>query len=458
MGTSAPTRVRLGVAAFVTLVTFLTYLDRLNLSIAGKSIQEELRLSTETLGWVLSAFLLGYALLQIPGGWLGDRLGARKVLAGAVLLWSVFTVLTAFAPQLPIARWWGAVWALMIVRFLVGVGEAASSPNANKIIAAWMGSNHRGFGTSFSILGIGLGGAMTPPLIAWIMQRWGWRTSFVVAGIAGLAVALAWYWFVTDTPEEHPKVNAAELELIRSRRTQSGPADRMPALHDGQRTKAPVPWGRILRSRSVWGLALGYMCQGFPIYFFHTWFFIYLVNIRGMSVTKGSFWGSFPYVAIALLAPLGGMFSDRVSRQFGKRLGRRMAIAVGMGSSAILLFAGSHTAANLPALLMLGFGAGFNMFAATTFWATAIDLSEAHTASVSGLMNTFGNLGGWLSPIVTAYLATRHGWNAALYCAAAVSACSIAFFSLVDADESVDAATEDSYGITPPLAPGEMSF
>lgn len=442
MGHPAPTRVRLQVAAFVTLVTFLTYLDRLNLSIAGKSIQDELHLSTETMGWVLSAFLLGYALLQIPGGWLGDRFGARTVLAGAVLLWSVFTVLTAFAPQLPIARWLGAVWALMIVRFLVGVGEAASSPNANKIIAAWMGSNHRGFGTSFSILGIGLGGAMTPPLIAWIMQRWGWRTSFVAAGIAGLAVAVAWYWFVTDTPEEHPKVNRAELELIRSRRS-----------HNKERAETPVPWGRILRSRSVWGLALGYLCQGFPIYFFHTWFFIYLVNIRGMSVTKGSFWGSFPYVAIALLAPLGGVFSDGVSNRLGKRAGRRTAITVGMGASAVLLFAGSHTAANLPALLMLGFGAGFNMFAATSFWATAIDLSEAHTASVSGLMNTFGNLGGWLSPIVTAYLATRHGWNAALYCAAAVSACSIAFFSLVDADGSVDAPAEESgYGIAA-LAP-----
>ena len=447
--TRGATKVRLGVAAFVTLVTFLTYVDRLNLSIAGKSIEDELHLSTETMGWVLSAFLLGYALLQIPGGWLGDRFGARNVLAGAVLLWSVFTALTAFAPQLPIARWFGAVWALMIVRFLVGIGEAASSPNANKIIASWMGSSHRGFGTSFSILGIGLGGAMTPPLIAWMMQRWGWRSSFIVAGIVGLAVAVAWYWFVTDTPEEHPEVNEAELELIRQRRSEK------------PKVNTPVPWRRILRSRSAWGLSLGYLCQGFPIYFFHTWFFIYLVNIRGMSLTKGSFWGAFPYIAIALLAPVGGVFSDRVSSRLGKRSGRRTAVAVGMGMSAVLLFAGSHTVANLPALLMLGLGAGFNMFAATTFWATAIDLSEAHTASVSGLMNTFGNLGGWLSPIVTAYLATRYGWSAALYCAAAVSACSIAFFGLVNADHSLDSGADDvGYPLASQaaFAPGETAL
>jgi ACS family glucarate transporter-like MFS transporter len=424
-----PTQVRFKIMAFVTLVTILTYMDRLNLSIAGKSIQEELALNTQTMGWVFSAFLLGYALFQVPGGWVGDRYGPRRVLAVSIALWSIFTVLTAFAPGLPIAGWMGAVGSLMLARFLVGLGEAASSPNNNKMVANWIGSSHRGMGASFTILGIGVGGAATPPLIAAIMQRWGWRSSFIIAGVFGLLIAAAWAWYVRDKPEQHKGVNAAERQLIKDSQSLR------------TRSSGPAPWGRILSSRSTWGLVLGYMCQGYPIYFYHTWFFLYLVNQRGLSITKGSLLGSMPYIAIAALAPIGGLYSDYGVRRFGKKGGRRLAIFTGMGLSALLLWAGSHTKSNVPAILMLACGAGFNMFAATTFWATCIDLSEDFTGSVSGLMNTFGNLGGWLSPIVTAYLATHYGWDRALYSAAFVTLCSPIFFAMVDASHSLDEET-----------------
>ena len=176
----------------ITLVTMLTYVDRLNLSIAAKYIQDEFSFSTHTMGWVFSAFLLGYALFQIPGGWAGDRYGPKNVLALAILFWSVFTALTGLAPKLIFHGWINAVAAFMIIRFLVGAGEAATSPNGNKIVANWMGSARRGTGASFTILGVGLGGAITPPLIAWIMQKYGWRISFYIAGALGLIVVLVW--------------------------------------------------------------------------------------------------------------------------------------------------------------------------------------------------------------------------------------------------------------------------
>jgi MFS transporter, ACS family, glucarate transporter len=424
------TWVRWRIMGCVALVVMLTYLDRLNISIAGKYIQDEFRLSAQTMGWVFSAFLLGYALFQIPGGWLGDRWGGRKTLTFCIVWWSVFTALTAFAPRLPLAAWVGAVGSLVTVRFLVGVGEAASSPSANKVVSGWMGTGHRAIGSSFTILGIGLGGAITPPAIAWIMQRWGWRSSFVICAIVGIAFAIFWHWYVKDTPDEHSGVNAAELQTIRRTLAPGAAASK----------RANPPWGKMLASVSVWGLILGYFCQGYPIYIYHTWFFIYLVRVRHLSITQGGLWDATPYIAIAVLAPLGGWFSDRASRKLGKKRGRQTAVWLGMFGSAALMWVGSGIQNSSLAIPLLALGGGLNMFAATTFWAACIDLTQEFTASLSGLMNTFGNLGGWLSPILTAYLATRFGWKAALDFAAVVTVGSGLFWFMVDASRSLDAS------------------
>jgi ACS family glucarate transporter-like MFS transporter len=260
------------------------------------------------------------------------------------------------------------------------------------------------------------------------MQRYGWRVSFILAGIVGVALALLWRSIVADRPEHHAAVNAAELELIRHARPSSLQPARM----------ANVPWRLMLSNRSVWGVLLGYLCQGFPIYFYHTWFFIYLVQVRGFSVTHGSLWGTTPYITITVLAPLGGWFSDRAVKKWGSNNGRRIAVWTGMGLSAALLWLGSHAAGAVAATVLLALGAGFNMFAAVTFWAACIDLSPSFTGSLSGLMNTFGNLGGWLSPIVSAYIAVHFGWDKALYCAAVVTVFSGIFFSMVKAGQSLE--------------------
>jgi MFS transporter, ACS family, glucarate transporter len=427
------TRVRWGILACVVMVTVLTYLDRLNLSIAGRYIQDELALSTQAMGWVFSAFLLGYSLFQIPAGWAGDRYGPKKIMAGAILLWSFFTALTGLAPSLIFHRWIGMAGSLMLVRFLVGVGEAANSPNNNKIVANWIGSDHRGIGSSFTVLGIGIGGVFTPPLIAWIMGRWGWRSSFYVSGLLGVLVVLVWQCYVANSPEEHARVNAEELQLIQRGRGHK-PKDDVGARK--------TPWKHMLSKRSIWGILLGYLCQGFPIYFYHTWFFIYLVRVRHLSIAQGGFWGAAPYLAIAMLSPTGGWFSDFAAGRLGRRRGRRLAVCVGMLASALLIWVGGAARTSTTAIVLLALGAGFNLFAATTFWATCIDVTEEFTGSLSGLMNTFGNLGGWLSPIVSAYVATHFGWNRALDCAAVVSIASALFFLMVQADQKVDTLGE----------------
>ncbi|MBV9085989.1 MAG: MFS transporter [Acidobacteriaceae bacterium] len=420
--------------SLITLVAVVTYLDRLNISIAGKYIQKQFLFSTQTMGWIFSAFLLGYALFQLPGGWAGDRFGPRKVLTGALLSWSVLTAATAIAPHLVLVRWVGVAWSFAVVRFLIGVGEAASSPNMNKVVGNWIGSGHRGKASSFSILGIGIGGSVTPPLISWMVQHWGWQTSFAVCGAMGLVVALLWYKLVSDRPQDSPEVSASESAPIPA----SAPAQ-------GELRPSP-PWRRMLSNPSTWGLVLGYMCQGFPIYFFHTWFFIYLVDVRHWSVTKGSFWGAAPYIAIATLAPIGGWFSDAASRHLGRRRGRRAAVWMGMGGSALCLWLGSALTSSIWATLFLAAGAGLNMFAATTFWATSIDLAPDYAGSLSGLMNTFGNFGGWLSPIISAFLATHYGWNRALLCTSVVTIASGLLFSMVDAESRVDLVASRASG------------
>jgi ACS family glucarate transporter-like MFS transporter len=411
----------------VMLSIALTYLARVNLSVAGHAIQQDLHFSTVTMGWVFSAFLLGYALMQVPSGWAADRFGPRRVVAVAVLVWAVFTALTGLVTVLPLGSWMGLAAVFMSVRFMVGVGEAACFPAGNKLVANWMGSEARGWGASFNVIGVGLGGAITPPLITWVLLRSGWRSSFYVCAGIGVVFALVWYVLVRNRPA--PETGIATQ---RTRPSVIGV--------DRQETPArqPVPWARLLRSRSVWGLILGYFCQGYPIYFYYTWIFIYLTRVRGLSVQQGGIWGMLPYLSIAILAPFGGLFSDFVSKQLGKKRGRQIAVFTGMFASALLLWLGSRAPNSITAIILLAGASGSNMFAAPTFWATSIDLSPQFAGSLSGLMNMFGNLGGWLSPIVTAYIAIRLGWAQALLVASLVTVASGLCFVLVDAGKCLD--------------------
>ena len=374
-----PTHVRWNMVALLTLITALTYLDRLNLSIAGKYIQDEFQFSNQAMGWILSAFVWGYALCQIPAGWAGDRFGPRRMMTLAILWWSLFTALTAMTPRLPLARWLGLIPAFFLIRFLVGVGEASAFPNSNKIVACWMAFRSRGIGSSLQLMGIGLGGTVTPVLIAAVMKRWGWPASFYVSAVLGVVLASFWHFYATSRPEEHRGVNAAELELIHERLEEQ----KIPALT--HRAPDPIkfrpagnpPWKRFLSSRSAWGLMLSYFCEGYPNYVYYTWFFLYLVRARGLTVTQGSFWGTTPFIAALILSPLGGAFSDLAVRKWGLGWGRRVAASTGMAVSATLLALGAHTANNPLAILLLAGAMGFNLFATSTWWATCIDLTPA---------------------------------------------------------------------------------
>ncbi len=431
-GQIRPSSVRWRIMALVTIINMLPALGKISLGVTGKYIQDQYRFSDATMGWMLSAFVVGYALFQFPGGWLGDRFGPRKVLTVAILWYSLCLAAMAAVPHLFIVRWVGLAGAFALIRFLTGAGEAFTSPNSAKVVGSWMSSGKLGFGISFYNLGIGAGGAATPVLIAWTMQHWGWQISFQVCGLIGVFFAVIWGFYVTDRPEQHRHVNSAELKLLRSG-VETSKQRPLRDLANGR-----PPWRRMLSSNSVRALIVSYMCRAYAMYFFDTWFFIYLLRARGLSVTKGGFWGATPYLAILLLSPIGGWVSDNAVRKFGTRRGRQTAVWIGMGCSAVLVWVGSNTADNTIALMLVAAGAGFNMFANISFWATCIDLTPSYAASLSGLMNMCGALSGGLAPILTAYISKNFGWAWALDLIALLSVVSGALWFLVKADEKLE--------------------
>jgi ACS family glucarate transporter-like MFS transporter len=423
-----PTSVRWRIVLVLAIVAGVTYIDRLNLGIVAKFILEEYKFSTQSMGWILGAFSLGYAVFHIPGGWLADRYGPGRILAGAILWFSVFTALTATAPGLPIVNLLGPVWAFAIVRFTMGLGEAAALPVGNKLMAYWLGEKELAFGTSIFLAGVGAGGVIAPFVISWLIRHWGWRASFFVSGAVGAALAIICYTYVTSLPEDHPHVNAAELALIH------GSAKRE---KHGAPLSTKVPWRKILTTRSVWALMMSHFCLVYPVYIFFTWFFVYLMKVRGITITKASFWASAPFVANVFMVPLWGWLSDRAVEKLGKRMGRRSAAWLAIGCSALLLWSGSQTANNTLALLQLAIAAGFNFAASAVLWTTCNDISAKFSGSISGSMSTFGSLGGWVSPVLTGYVAARFGWTAALNLAAAITIVSGLAWLFIDADQPI---------------------
>jgi len=403
-------RVRWQIIGLLFLISVVTYIDRVNISVAGKELMPVFGLSAVQLGAVFSSFVLGYALFQIPGGWLGDRWGARRVLTLAVLWWSLFTVLTAEADRLFLSALLGILGSLILIRFLIGVGEAAALPNFNRTVANWLAPSERGLGMGISIGGIGLGSAVTPPLVAWLMIQYGWKTSFYVTGCIGMVVAGAWYIFSRDNPHEHPWVGQRELAWITR---SSGGSQPPPSSHH--------PMAGLLKIRSVWFLTLSYTMLGYIAYIYLSWFFLYLVNVRHFTVLQGSFWASGPFIAMALFCPLGGWLSDALTQKYGRRKGRAGVGSAGMLLTGLLIFAGAMVRDPYTAIVLLSLGAGILYSTVGAYWASTIDLSHRHSGALSGLMNMGANLGGTLSPTLTPMIGEAWGWPVALSVAAAAA-------------------------------------
>lgn len=413
-----PTRVRHIVLWLTVAAYMITYMDRVVISAAVPVIQKEFGFSLVTMGWILAAFRWGYALFQIPGGWLGDLIGPRRALALIVTWWSLFTSATALA--------WSAA-SMAVFRFLFGVGEAGAFPIATRSLSRWMLPTERGYAQGLTHAGSRLGAAFTPPIVVLLITAYGWRAPFFVFGALGILWALVWYLYYRDTPEEHRSVNAAEREMIH--RALGGPRSR---------TSRAVPWGCILRHGNLWVLSLMYALYGYCLAVYLDWFPKYLNDHRGFDLKQMGLYASLPLLAGTLGDLLGGWSSDRLAERTGNLRSARRAV----GATGFLLAAtGIALAALTPDAVSSVWYSCLGMFGLEVTvgvsWAIPLDVGGDWAGSVSAVMNTCGNIGGAISPALLAYLVRGYGWETPFLVAAGLSVVAAVLFTRIDATRSI---------------------
>lgn len=390
--------------AWLLVLSAVAYLDRTNISIAGIQIRREYGIDNTHLGWVFSAFLLGYAAFQIPGGVLARRLGSRRVLALGVIWWGIFTALTALVP----VGLRSALWLLISVRFALGCGEATMYPAANQFVERWFPTEERGKANGIIFGGVGLGAGLAPPIVTAIILHFGWRVSFWFCAVAGFVAGIIWYLASRDTPEEHPLVRDRELETIFSGRSDDRVHDT--SMNDG--AKRNVPWARLFGSKEMLALEISYFAYGYIAWIFFSWFYIYLAQVRGLNLKTSAVYSMFPFIAMTLGSLLGGVASDWLARRYSARVGRCLLPALAMASTAVLLLCGSHVSGARAASLILACGAGALYVSQSCFWSVTADFAGKNAGVASGTMNMGGQIGGAVTASLTPLIASRFGWGA----------------------------------------------
>jgi ACS family glucarate transporter-like MFS transporter len=429
------------------VLSVVAFLDRVNISIAGSSIAAAYHLSNVQLGWIFSAFLAGYALFQTPGGRLADRLGPRRVLAGGVIWWGIFTALTAAVPS----GIRGALILFVSVRFLLGVGEAVVYPASNQFVARWIPTQERGIANGWIFAGVGAGAGLSPPLITYVMLHYGWRSSFYLCAAIGLVAGLVWFIVARDTPEEHSLVSASEMAFIRSGLSASN-------LQGPQRKL--VPWGTVLKSREVLAITVSYFSFGYVAWIFFSWFYIYLAQVRGLNLKASAFYAMLPFLAMAACCPLGGAISDRLTRSHGPRIGRCYLAAVVLAAAAIFLVLGAKVDSARLASVVLAGGAGALYLAQSSFWSVTADIAGSSSGSVSGFMNMGAQIGGAVTASLTPAIASRFGWTASFLVAAGLCLLGAAAWIFVDPKQTLQEQASDTAAMPavpnalPSFAPG----
>lgn len=420
-----PVRVR--ILALIFALSFVNYLLRNNMSVAIESIQREFHFSEQDVGWILGSFNFSYAVFQIPGGLFGDWLGPRRGLTIITVGWGLLTLLTGFVPHIMTASASGALIALVSVRFLLGVSNAPTYPIVAGTFANWFPVGRWAFPNAVSSSGLALGQAAIGPLVTILILHFGWRASFIWLSPLGFLAAAWWWWYARDTPREHRAVDAAELRLIAANR---------PAPDESQHlTQA---WRKVLGQRDVLLLAVNYFCMNYVFYMFSQWLFLYLVNERGFTVLEGGWLYALPFLTGAVLATVGGLVCDWSCKRLGPRWGCRLPGAVGMFLVAVLLVAGASAPNPYVAVGLLSLCFGFTQFTEGSYWQACTFVAGPHTAAATGVMNTGGNLPGFLAPLV-GFMLDRFGWMPTLFSGSIFALISVVLWLVVRIVEPSDA-------------------
>ena len=391
-----PTRARYGVVALLVALAMVTYLDRACIATLAPSIMDDLGLPKDQMSLVFSAFALAYAAFEIPTAAWADRRGTRLVLTRIVLWWSTFTIATAAAV---------GHLSLLVTRFLFGIGEAGAWPTAARSFSRWIPSRERGTVQGIFFVGAHLAGGITPPIVLGLLHVVSWRMIFVMFGLIGFFWAAAWYAWFRNEPEEHPQVNAAELAEIA--------AGRQPAA---SHSVGWAYWRRLFGHRNIQTLCLMYFPNSFAFYFCITWLPTYLKERHGFEATTLGILAGLPLILSVAGDLLGGLATDWTVARFGLRIGR-----CGVGGAAYVLAGAAMllaAASPHPVLAAVGIAlaTAASMFTLGAAWGTCLDIGGNHAGVVSAAMNTSGQIGAVISPLIVSFCVKQWGnWDLPLY-------------------------------------------
>ena len=418
------TRGRWYILLLISLMYLITYLDRVNISTAAPVISKEFGFDKITMGAIFSAFVWAYALFQVPGGWLGDRLGPRRILTAIVTYWSVMTAATAMA---------GSAVSFIVVRFLFGIGEAGAFPVATRAMQLWYPREERGFVQGITHSASRAGAAIAPPIVVAIMSTLGWQWVFYICGAVGLVWAVWWYFSYRDLPEEHPMVNQIELQRIRGL-DQAGNINQ-PTTE----AKASVPWATLLRSPNMWAIMCAYFTYVYCLWIFLSWLPSYLVEFRHFTLIKVGIFASLPLLAGVIGDTVGGLATDWLLKRTGSaKLARRTVAIVGMLGCCVFIVPAALTEDAYTAVYCLTAAMFFLECTIGPSWAVPMDVGGKYSGTVSGMMNMAGNIGGALSPLVFGFLVQYGNWQAPFIVAASLLVLGAAVWAFwLDPDVSV---------------------
>jgi ACS family glucarate transporter-like MFS transporter len=405
------------------LLSAIAFLDRTNISIAGPQISRDFSLGNVRLGWVISAFLVGYAASQVLAGWIAVRLGPRRALTLGVVWWAAFTLGTALVSP----KMHGALWTLIAVRFALGVGEAIMYPASNQFVAQWIPARERGRVNGVIFAGVGAGAGLTPPLLTAIIAGHGWHAAFWFSAGVGLIAGIGWFLIARDTPAQHPYVSPDELRTIRAGIVEA------PAL------RSNVLWNAILRSRTLLLLTFACFCFGYIAWIFLGWFYLYMAQARGLDLRASAVYTMFPFLAMTFFCIAGGVLGDWIALRYGLRAGRCGPGFFSLLAAAGLLVLGSHVGRAPFAAMTLAAGAGALYISQSSYWSVTADIAGQHAGVVSAVMNMGAQIGGAVTASLTPWIAQHFGWTSSFLAAALLGVAGAIAWLGVDPETTLDA-------------------
>jgi len=386
----------------LVILGMVTFLDRINISVAGSSIMHDLSLSPSQWGWVQSAFILSYGLMQIPMGALGDKFGHRSILALIVLWWSLFTAFTGLA---------GGLASLLVIRFMFGIGEAGSSPCSTGVISRWFEKGEVGKAQGYVWAASRMGGALTPFVVIPVMMWVGWRAAFYLLGALGVVWAVVWFWYYRDVRGE--KITSTE-------------------------TEARGILSLLITNKQFWLLCAMYFFYAFGSWFFFSWFPTFMELGRGFDKTELTYAVAVPFIMSMMGNIAGGHLTDRLTKKYGIKTGRKALGSTSLAVSAVCMFLAAFIPGKMAVFVFLSLCFGIFDLMLPSAWALCIDLGKQHAGTLSGAMNTAGNIGGFCCGILFGELVQQSGnYNLPLYMIAVMLIVSAILFAFINPEKPI---------------------